>query len=123
MKDKKTHQNKLWFLLIGAVCGLVNGFFGAGGGSVAVPLLKKAGIEDREAHATSVAIILTITAVSAAFYIFRGDVRIMDAVGYMYTGVFGAAFGAWLLKKISVLWLRRIFGALIVVASIRMFLR
>ena len=48
---------------------------------------------------------------------------VSDALGYVYTGVFGAALGAYILKRISVVWLKRIFGALIMAASVRMFLR
>lgn len=90
---------------------------------MAVPMLRKSGLDEKEAHATSVAVILAVTAVSAVFYLVRGSVRLSDALGYMYTGVFGAALGASLLKKISGKWLRRIFGAFIMFTSVRMFLR
>ncbi|MBQ8337989.1 MAG: sulfite exporter TauE/SafE family protein [Oscillospiraceae bacterium] len=116
-------RKKLFLLITGALCGFLNGFFGAGGGTVAVPMLRKSGLGEKEAHATSVAVILAVTAVSAAFYLIRGSVAISDTLGYIYTGVFGAAIGAYVLKKISVVWLKRIFGALIMAASVRMFLR
>lgn len=116
-------RKKLFLLVTGALCGFLNGFFGAGGGTVAVPMLRRAGLNEKESHATSVAVILAVTAVSAAFYLIRGNVAVSDALGYVYTGVFGAALGAYVLKKISVVWLKRIFGALIMAASVRMFLR
>jgi len=123
MSDDKFKKKK-WFLIItGAVCGVLNGFFGAGGGSIAVPLLKKAGLKDKNAHATSVLIILCTTLVSSAFYLTKGTVKISDALPFIYTGVLGAAVGAFALKRISGTWLRRIFGALIVITSIRMLLK
>ena len=39
--------------LIGTLCGMLNGLFGAGGGIAAVPLLKASGIPLKKAHATS----------------------------------------------------------------------
>ncbi len=116
-------SKKLYCLFTGALCGFLNGFFGAGGGTVAVPLLRKAGLSEQESHATSVAVILAVTLVSAGFYLWRGNVTFSDSLGFLYTGVIGAAVGAKLLKKISGAWLRRIFGVLIVVASVRMLLR
>lgn len=123
MKTNGVKNRKVFCLLTGALCGFLNGFFGAGGGTIAVPMLRRSGLSEKEAHATSVAVILAVTAVSAVFYLVRGNVKVSDAVGYLYTGVIGAAVGALLLKKISGKWLRRIFGALIMLASVRMFLR
>ena len=116
-------SKKLFCVLAGAVCGFLNGFFGAGGGTVAVPMLRRAGLNEKEAHATSVAVILAVTLVSAAFYIMRGDVSIKDSLSFAASGVFGAILGAHLLKKISAPLLKRIFGAIIVIASVRMLVR
>lgn len=118
MKSKKT-----FCILAGALCGFLNGFFGAGGGTIAVPMLRRAGLNEKEAHATSVAVILAVTLVSAAFYIIRGDVAIKDSLGFAAFGVFGAILGAHLLKKLSGPILKRIFGAIIVIASVRMLMR
>lgn len=116
-------NKKMLLVLTGLVCGFLNGFFGAGGGSIAVPLLRGAGVKDKSAHATSVLIILCTTLVSVSFYLYRGTVRISDALPFIYAGVFGALFGSFVLKKISLTLLRRIFGALIVFTSIRMLLK
>ena len=113
-------SKKVYCLVAGAICGFLNGFFGAGGGTVAVPMLRRAGLNEKEAHATSIAVILSVTIVSAAFYIWRGDVTFSESLGFIYSGVAGAAVGARLLKKISGSWLRRIFGVIIVIASARM---
>ena len=56
--------------LKGAFIGFVNGFFGAGGGLAAVPLLMKMGFERKLAHANAVAVILPITFVSLVNYLF-----------------------------------------------------
>lgn len=116
-------SKKLYTIAAGIVCGFLNGFFGAGGGTVAVPFLKRIGLPEHEAHATSVAVILPITAVSAIFYIVRGDALISDSLQFVYAGVVGAVVGAMTMRKISGTWLKRIFGALVVFASVRMFFK
>ena len=64
---------KLPFALAGGAAGLANGFFGGGGGSVFVPLLTRTcGLNQRQAFATSVAVILPLCVLSAAVYLFRG---------------------------------------------------
>ena len=73
-------------MLFGAVTGAMNGLLGAGGGMVAVPVLKKQ-MEVKQAHATSIAIILPMSIASAVSYILNGSVKISDAVPYLW-GVF-----------------------------------
>ena len=50
-------------MVYGALIGLLNGFFGSGGGILAVTLLQKQGLPSRQAHATSIAIILPLSLV------------------------------------------------------------
>lgn len=69
MKKSGVH----WYALAGGAAGLVNGFFGGGGGMVLVPLLAgKCGLDQRRAFATSIAIIAPLCALSASIYYFRG---------------------------------------------------
>ncbi len=107
----------------GILIGALNGMFGAGGGIVAVPLLRKNGIEDKSAHASSIAIILPISVVSLSMYILKGRVAITDGLPYILPGVVGAVLGTFILSKISKKWLHRVFGGLIIYAGIRLILR
>lgn len=108
---------------IGLLIGFVNGFLGTGGGIIAVPLLSHTGLSQKESHINAVAVILPICLVSAALYIMRGDVTFGDAVVYIPTGIFGAFIGTYTIKKISTLWLKRIFGALIIYAGVRLLMK
>lgn len=108
-------------IIIGIVSGVLNGLFGAGGGSVVVPAMEMfLKMDEKKAHATAIAIILVMSAVSAFFYIRKGffdfKVWMPAAIG----GVVGGAIGAKLLPKISVKWLKIIFGAVIITTSIKM---
>ncbi len=114
---------KLHYAASGLIIGAVNGLFGAGGGMLAVPFLKKLGFEQKQAHKNAVAVILPISIISAVLYLYKDYVNLSDAFIYIPTGVIGALIGAWLLKKISPLWLKRIFGGFMVYAGIRLLLR
>lgn len=116
---KRTIKNSL----SGIVIGIVNGMLGAGGGMVAVPLLKKSGMEQKQAHANAVAVILPISIVSAVIYLINGEVQIIDAVGFMPAGVVGSVVATLLLKKISPRYLKIIFGGFMVWAGIRMLMK
>ncbi len=110
-------------VLAGLSIGTVNGLLGAGGGMIAVPILLKLGLERKQAHANAVAVILPITLVSAALYVYKGYVSIGQAIAFIPGGVAGSFMGAYILKKISPLWLKRIFGAFMVYAGVRLLLR
>ena len=49
-----TKNNKLFTAVAGLGIGLINGLLGAGGGMLAVPLLKKMGLSQKQAHANAV---------------------------------------------------------------------
>lgn len=107
----------------GVAVGLVNGMFGAGGGMLAVPLLKKQGLDQKSAHANAVAVILPITVVSAMLYLVKGNVKITDSLPFIPTGILGAVVATFILKKISPQWLKRIFGFFMIYAGVRLLLR
>lgn len=104
----------------GALCGFLNGFFGSGGGVVAVPVLEKEDCSPNEAHATSVALIFMLSLVTALFYGFTGNLDYAAAWKFIPWGVIGAISGAIFLKKIKAEWLKRIFGGIITIAAVRM---
>ncbi len=115
-------MKKKLFALWGALAGLLSGLLGAGGGMVAVPILKTK-MNEKEAHATSVAVILPICIVSAAFYLQQGAVTMSDALPYLLWGVAGSAIGVILMKKLSSNALRKIFAFLMLWAGIRLITR
>lgn len=116
-------KNNLTTAAAGLLIGGINGLLGAGGGMIAVPMLKKAGLEQKEAHANAVAVILPISVLSAVLYVIKGYVNISDSLPYIPTGVVGSVLGTLILKKISPLWLKRIFGAFMVYAGVRLLLK
>ena len=107
-------------LATGALAGLANGFFGAGGGLFLVPLLSGwAKLEQRRAFATSVAIILPLSVVSVAVYFYKGDFSLMENLPYLLGGAAGGVIAGKVFGKVNMLWLRRIFGVLILYGGVR----
>jgi len=116
-------QNRLGAALTGLAAGLVNGLLGSGGGMIAVPMLERGGVEANRAHATSVAVMLPLSAVSAFFYLRGGNVTLADALPYIPGGAIGALIGVLLLRRVKPELLRRLFGAVAVYSGLRILLR
>lgn len=110
-------------LSLGIGVGLVNGVFGAGGGMLAVPLLKKSGLSQKSAHANAVAVILPITVISAILYLVKGTVHLSDSLAFVPTGLIGSVIATFLLKKFTNRWLQKIFAAFMLYAGIRLLLK
>ena len=119
----KKIKNNIFIAVSGLTIGVVNGLLGAGGGMIAVPLLKKMGLEQKEAHTNAVAVILPISILSAILYLYKDYVNLSSALHFIPTGVLGAVLGTYLLKKISPIWLKRIFGFFMIYAGVRLLLR
>ena len=91
---KETVKDRLSKIGTGALVGLANGLFGGGGGMIAVPLLKKLGMEERSAHATAIAVIFPVSVASFLVYAYGGfcdfSVLIPTAIGVFLGGIIGA---------------------------------
>ncbi|MBE6781328.1 MAG: sulfite exporter TauE/SafE family protein [Ruminococcaceae bacterium] len=116
-------KRKLITLFFGLFVGFVNGLLGAGGGMLAVPALKKMGLDQKDAHRNAVAVILPLTVFSAILYLVNGRVEFADCLIYLPGGLLGAGLGTVILKKISPKWLGVIFGGFMIYAGVRLILR
>lgn len=108
---------------MGAITGFLNGFFGSGGGLIAVPLLSKSGMEQKKAHATSIALTLSLSIVSTGFYFYKDAIDLKTAIKYIPTGLIGAFIGTLILKKIKPDTLKKIFAAILVFSGVWMMFR
>lgn len=99
------------YRVAGALAGTVNGLFGGGGGIPLLLLLTRwAGMEEKVAFATCVAVILPICAVSAAVLLLRGGVPLVRALPYLAGGLVGGFVGGRLFRAVPAVWLRRVFA-------------
>ena len=117
----RRRQNTIVLLLYGVGIGLINGFFGAGGGVLAVECMVRRGIVQNRAHASAILAILPLSAVSAGLYFLKGHL-LFDASTWMLLGggAVGGLLGAVLLGKLSAKWIDMLFTALILFSGIRM---
>lgn len=113
-------NQRLWCGVAGGLAGLVNGFFGGGGGMVLVPLLTgPCGLSQQEAFANSVLIIFPLCALSSVIYLFRGDVEFIAALPYLAGGLLGGFVGGKIFKGISPNLLRKVFAAFILYGGVK----
>ena len=108
-------------VLVGCLIGFINGFFGGGGGMIAVPTLAKFyNLEEKKAHATSIAVILPLSVASSIVYLFKEKVDWVN-LGIVAGGVtLGGILGALLLKKASNKFIEYLFEGVMLVAGIKM---
>ena len=111
-------------VLIGFVAGAASGLFGIGGGLVMVPaLVYLFQLSQHQAQGTSLAVLtLPVVFLGALKYYQEGNVKLKMALFIAVSFVIGAYGGSVLVHKISDPMLKKLFGALLFVVSIRMIL-
>lgn len=113
-------MQKIKIVFFGVLIGLINALFGAGGGMIAVPVLKSLGLEQKQAQATAISIILPLSIISTAVYLYRGYFEISEALWYLPFGFIGAIVGTKLMKKAPNKVLKNIFSIFMLWAGFRM---
>ena len=104
----------------GLLAGVCNGLFGAGGGLLLVPLLIGwIDLEEKQAFANSIAIILPLSVVSYVLFCIQGGNVWRDALPYLLGGILGGALSIKLFRSISPVWLHRLFGILILYGAVK----
>ena len=121
MKNQFSKKQILILILCGALIGLVNGFFGGGGGMLCVPILEKIiGLESKKAHATTLCVILPLCIVSALVYIYNNSIDFVNLSWVSLGAITGGIIGAIFLSKINSKWLRIIFAILMLGVGVKM---
>lgn len=109
--------------LSGALAGLINGLFGAGGGMLLLPLLSRTTeLKGHALFASCVCVILPMSLVSAGIYFFRDGAFVTESLPYLIGGAVGGVLAGCVMKKLPTLWLRRGMGAVILWGGLRLLL-
>ena len=106
-------------LVAGVFVGFVNGFLGAGGGMLVVPLLRLIFKQQpKVAHATAILVILPVSIVSSIVYLLKGGVIGSPALVPALIGTFGGGIiGTFLLKKLKSGYIVCLFSLVMLVAG------
>ena len=108
------------FIVAGFCAGAVTGLFGAGGGMVLVPLLSLlTTLQEDEIFPVSVAVILPVCIVCLVHYSLQNPLPWSEAVPYLLGSCGGGILAGFLGRRIPVLWLHRLLGAVILWGGIR----
>lgn len=111
-------------IILGLITGFLNGFFGAGGGTVLVPGMERLlNTEEHKAHATAIAVILPLSIISAVLYIFKIEIPWKTVFMVSIGGIAGGYVGAKILKRFSGKWLHIIFGGFMLAAAVKMIIK
>lgn len=113
-------MKKLNLALLGVLVGVVNMLLGAGGGILAVPILKRCGCDQKQAQANAVAVILPLTIISFIIYTKQAYVNFFNKIWIVPFGVVGAVLGTFVFKKLSSAFLRKAFAVFMIWAGVRM---
>ena len=113
---------KAWLpiALAGATAGTVTGLFGAGGGMVLVPLLALlTDLDEEDIFPASLSIIVPICLVSLSVTALTGEIAWKQSVPYLIGSVIGGFAAGKFGRRIPVIWLHRLLGALILWGGVR----
>ncbi len=108
-------------IAVGIIAGLLSGLLGVGGGFVIVPLyVLWMNVDQKKAHATSLAAIMPIATFSALGYALQDKVDWSAWILVLAGSVVGANYGVRLLHRIPVRELKYIFAGLLMLSALRL---
>ncbi len=120
-----TYSVNFWLTpILGLVTGFLSGLLGIGGGSMLVPAMNLAiGVPIHITVATSMFIMIFTSISGTLTHFWLQHIRFDYAAMLILGIIFGAQIGAHYAAKVSAKNLRRIFGVVLLIASIRMILK
>jgi len=114
--------NIILFIVIGSIAGILSGIFGIGGGVIIVPaLIYLCGFSQLKAQGTSLAILLPPVGILAFIdYYKEGHVNLQAGILICIFLVICSVFGAKISHSIPISVLKKSFGILMILISLKM---
>ena len=119
--NKKSFLSVLKLVGVGLLSGGINGFFGAGGGLLLVPLISIACKDDsKKAHATTLMCVLFMCIASSIIYFVKKQFDFYLILWCGIGSVIGSFIGTKLLKKLKNNIIDLIFSIVLIIAGVCM---
>jgi uncharacterized membrane protein YfcA len=121
-KDGHDNMNIFLFLLLGLVTGIFSGLIGIGGAIIIIPsLVLLFGLTQHTAQGTTLALMVPPIGLLAAWTYYKAGFVDLKIAGLICLGFFvGGFIGAKFATEIPEELLRKIFGAVLLLASLKM---
>lgn len=120
-KKRYSAKEKVVLLLSGAFIGILNGFFGGGGGMVCVPILEKVlSLDSKHAHATAIGVIFPLSLISAVIYVVSGNIQTFPLLSIGFGVVAGGILGAFALKFLPPKVIQILFAIVMLAGGIKL---
>lgn len=111
-------------ILLGVGVGFINGFLGAGGGMLLVPLIVLVlNMDTKVAHATAILIILPVCVVSGVVYILNGAFDFKVFLPCLIGTFVGGVVGTKILSKLKNEVITGIFSGVMILAGVIMIVK
>lgn len=116
----------IFFCVVAVAAGFLNGFIGTGGGILIIFILRwfyrtnPERYHPKDFFAAAILCIIPISLISLVIYAPNQSIDLPAFLPMLLCGAAGSLLGAWLLDKIKLPWLNRIFAVLIIWAGISM---
>jgi uncharacterized protein len=115
-------MTQILYVLTGLLMGAFSGFLGIGGGLILIPILIYGfGLTQHQAQGTSLAVMIPpITLLAALRYYQSGNVKLGMAVFIAAGFIAGGLIGAHIVQHVPDNILRKTFGVIMLLASVKM---
>ena len=105
-------------VIVGVSAAVINGFFGAGGGLVIVPLLKKFDNQNSKViHATTLGCIMFMCLSSSVVYFLDNSIYYRLFLFCLIGSLIGSFIAVKLLKKLKNIYIDLIFSCVLIIAG------
>jgi uncharacterized membrane protein YfcA len=110
------------FIILGLAAGILSGLLGIGGAIIIVPILVYFfGFDQKMAQGTTLAMLLPPVGLLGVWQYYNAGNVNLKVAGIMCIGLFvGAYFGGYLANQVSSDTLRKFFGVVLLLVSIKM---
>ncbi len=124
ISDKIGRSSTIRLLIIGTLAGFANGLLGAGGGILIVfgmtPLLASDPQGQRDVFANALAVMMPVSIVSVVSYLLAGRFDGAPFSLYLLPAVAGGLVGGFLLDRLKLPWIKRLFAAIVIWSGLYM---